>query len=226
MSNPVLKIAGGYWMQEIQITAVTPKEKGRVAIRFEDGVEVTLYRGELHKLTRQEMILLLHEGAYIPESLYMKVIKEILGIRVKKRALFLLERMDRTEQQLYDKLRQSGYPEVCVEDAVSYVKQFHYIDDLKYAKNYVRCLQGKKSRQRLSMDLMKKGVARDFIEQALEEEFETDEREKIKELLEKKHYDSAHADRKEQQRVYQFLMRRGYKSGDVLAVMRESEIFW
>lgn len=208
-------------MQEIQVITVTPKEKGRVHIRFEDGVEVELYRCELHKLSRQEQGILLREGEYIPLSLYQKVLKEIVGIRVKKRALFLLERMDRTEKQLYEKLRQSGYPEICVEEAVSYVKQYHYIDDLKYARTYVRYQQQKKSRQRLCQDLMQKGVSREFIRQALEEEYLSDEREKIKALLEKRHYDYACTDRREQQRMYQFLMRRGYKSGDILAVMRQ-----
>ncbi len=207
-------------MEEIQVVNVLPREKGRVGIRFADGVKVELYRGELNKLSRQEQYLLRNEGSYIPIELYNKILNEILGIRVKKRALFLLERMDRTEQQLYEKLCRSGYPEVCVQAAVEYVKQYHYIDDLKYAKNYVRCYQQKKSRQCLKMDLMKKGVAGEFIERALEEELESDEREKIKALLEKRRYDYNCTDRKEQQRMYQFLMRRGYKSSDIFAVMR------
>lgn len=49
----------------------------------------------------------------------------------------------------------------------------------------------------------------------------SDERAQIAELLEKRHYDAAQADRREQQRMYQFLMRRGFKSSDILAVMRE-----
>lgn len=208
-------------MDEIGVVSVVPREKGRVGIRFENGVEVELYRAELHKLSREEQYLLLKEGNEIPIGLYDKVLTEILGIRVKKRALFLLERMERTEYQLYEKLRRSGYPEVCVQAAVDYVKQYHYIDDLKYAGKYVRYHQRKKSRQRLRTDLMQKGVAGDLIERALEEEYVSDEREKIRELLEKRHYDCDSADRKEQQRMYQFLMRRGYKSGDILAVMRQ-----
>lgn len=207
-------------MPEVQIRAVVPQEKGRVRISFDNGTEVTLYRGELRKLPGQEGRLLLEEGGYIPETLYRKVLTQIVGIRAKKRALFLLERMDRTERQLYDKLRQNGYPEECVEDAVAYVKKYHYIDDLRYAKTYVRYHQQKKSRQRFRTDLMQKGVARETIELALEEEFASDDREKIRELLEKRHYDYATRDAKEQQRIYQFLMRRGYKSSDILGVMR------
>lgn len=207
-------------MPEIQIKAVVPQEKGRIRISFDNGTDVTLYRGELRKLPGQEGRLLLEEDGYIPETLYRKVMTEIVGIRAKKRALFLLEQMDRTEHQLYDKLKQNGYPEECIEEAIAYVKKYHYIDDLRYAKTYVRYHQQKKSRQRLKIDLMQKGVTREKIEMALEEEFASDEREKIRVLLEKRHYDYGTRDTKEQQRTYQFLMRRGYKSSDILGVMR------
>lgn len=207
-------------MSELQIVSVVPKEKRRVSIRFENGVEVTLYRSELRGLPLQEGTLLTQEGSYIPEELYQKILTEVVGIRAKKRALFLLEKMDRTEHQLYDKLRQNGYPEECVRDAVDYVKNYHYIDDLRYAKTYVRYHQQKKSRQRLKMDLLQKGVAKDTIEHALEEEFASDERDKIRALLEKRRYDYRTKDAKEQQRMYQFLLRRGYKSSDILGVMR------
>ena len=68
-------------------------------------------------------------------------------------------------------------------------------------------------------------VGREQIEQALAEEFVSDERAQIAELLEKRHYDAAQTDRREQQRMYQFLMRRGFKSSDILAVMREEHFF-
>lgn len=212
-------------MQEVQIKAVTPGEKGRIVICFEDGVQAALYRSELRSLPGQEGKLLLTEGGYVPGALYEKVLTEIVGVRAKKRALFLLERMDRTEQQLCEKLSQNGYPEVCVREAVAYVKKYHYIDDLRYAKTYVRYQQQKKSRQRLKTELMKKGVARDLIELALEDEYVSDEQEKIRCLLEKRHYDCTTADRKEQQRMYQFLMRRGYKSSDIVSVMRAQACF-
>lgn len=208
-------------MQELQIKAVVPGSKGRVCIRFENGTELSLYRGELRSLSGKESSLLLTEDAYIPMELYQKVLA-VVTLRAKKRALFLLEQMNRTEHQLYEKLKKNGYPEECIAEAVLYVKKFHYIDDLRYAEQYIRYHQQKKSRQRLKMDLMQKGVAKNTIELALEEEFEADERGKIKELLEKRHYDAA-GDRKEQQRTYQFLMRRGFKSSDILSVMRCSE---
>lgn len=212
-------------MQEVQITEVRRGEKGSVHISFETGVTVSLYRSEIRGLSPQEQRILLTEEAYLSWEEYRKILIEIVGLRAKKRAMFLLEKMDRTEKQLSEKLRQNGYPEECVAAAVDYVKQYHYIDDLRYAKQYIRYQQQKKSRQKLKMDLTQKGVAREVIEQALEEEFESDERVKIKVLLEKRNYDYSCADRREQQRTYQFLMRRGYRSSDILAVLRTGETF-
>ena len=207
-------------MAELQVLEVVPGEKRRVKIRFDNGEECTLYRSEIRGLSVCEGALLLEEGAYIPEEPYQKVLQRILAPRAKKRAMHLLEQMDRTERQLYEKLKQNGYPESCIAAAVDYVKQYHYIDDLRYARTYIRYRQQKRSRQRLKQDLMRKGVDGPTIEQALSEEYESDERAMIRELLEKKRYDPSGADEREKRRVCQFLLRRGYRTGDVLAVMQ------
>lgn len=59
-----------------------------------------------------------------------------------------------------------------------------------------------------------------MIEQALDEVFDSDEQLKIRQFLEKKHYEPKECDRKEQQKIYQYLMRRGFKSSDILHVMK------
>lgn len=199
---------------EQRIKDLIPKDKGKSAILFEDGTEVVLYKGEVRKLG-------LKEGMVVSEELYHQIMVEILGIRAKKRAMHLLERQDRTEKQLYDKLKQNGYPESCIEEAVSYVKSYHYIDDLRYARNHIRYHQEKKSLQRLKVDLMRKGVSKEVIEAAIEEEYLFDEKRKIRELLEKKHYSNGTMDENSKRKIYQFLLRRGFKSSDVLSVMRE-----
>ena len=200
-------------MEELQIIAITPQEKGKSLVQFDDGSRVLLYESEIRKLS-------LREGEYISKSLYEQILKEVVGIRAKKRAIHLLERMDRTENQLVEKLRKSGYPDRCIEDAIDYVKSYHYIDDARYAQNYVRYHQQKKSRQRLKMDLYAKGIDRNTVEEALEETFCSDEQKKIRQLLEKRHFCYGDSDRREQQKTYQFLMRRGFKSSDILHVMK------
>ena len=200
-------------MQELLVTEVIPREKGRTSIRFYNGMEVLLYKGEVRKLGLQEQTVISREK-------YDEIIYEILGTRAKKRAMFLLERMDRTEHQLRDKLMQNGYPAVCVDLAIDYVKKYHYIDDLRYATNYISYQQKRKSRQKLKIDLLTKGIDKNVIEQALDEAFDSDEQIKIRQLLEKKHYDPKECDRKEKQKTYQYLMRRGFKGSDILHVMK------
>lgn len=196
------------------MTSVIPLEKGKARIRFEDGSEVILYKGEIRKLGIQE-------GCVITDEVYHKIIDEILGQRAIKRAMHLLERQDRTERQLYDKLKENGYPEVCIESAISYVKRYHYIDDFRYASAYIRYRQEKKSRQKLKLELQAKGIARDVIEEALEEEYVSDDQKKILELLQKRRYSFENADTAEQRKNYQFLLRRGFQSSDILHVMRQ-----
>ena len=57
-------------------------------------------------------------------------------------------------------------------------------------------------------------------EQALEEIYENNDTEKIAEILKKRHYNPEQPDAKEMQKQYGYLMRRGYKSEDILRVMK------
>lgn len=200
------------------ICEIKPLEKGKSALILDNGEELILYRSELRALS-------LSGQKELPEELYRKIMDEIIGLRAKKRAMHLLERMDRTEKQIYDKLLQSGYPQECIDNAILYVKKYHYIDDRRYASNYIRCYQDRKSRLRMQQDLLRKGVSRALIEEVLEEEFQADERIQIRSLLEKRGFDATECDEKERQRCYQFLMRRGFKSSDILKVMRDSDNF-
>ncbi len=194
------------------VTSVEALDKKKVRVRFDNGTDIILYKGELHKLS-------LKEGSILSETQFQLVLKDVIGKRVKKRAMYLLEQQDRTEKQLYDKLKQNAYPEECILEAIAYVKSYHYIDDLRYARTYIRFHQEKKSRQRLKSDLMVKGVSRDLIEQALEEEFEANEAQMVLQLLQKRHYDASTTDEKEKRKTYQFLLRRGFRSKDIINAM-------
>lgn len=143
--------------------------------------------------------------------------------RAKRRALHILERSDRTEQELRDKLSKNYLPEV-VDAAVEYVKSYHYIDDHRYAVNYLNSRgKGKSSRQVEQELLYKKGISKAVLEKALEEAEPQDEQEQIRRWMEKKQIDPATANRDELRRFYQFLMRRGFRSADILAQLRQSE---
>ena len=195
----------------VQELTELPAKKVRVALEGAD--DLVLYRGEIRKYH-------IEEGTELPEEVYQDIFYTVIGKRAKKRAMHLLEKMDRTERNLRENLRLNGYPEKLIDDAVEYVKRYHYIDDLRYAENYIRFHQDRKSAQGLKLDLMKKGVAKELIEQALLEEYQSDEQEMIAQILQKKGYFSGEKLPAEQQRMYRYLLRRGYKSSDILHVMK------
>ena len=142
--------------------------------------------------------------------------------RAKRRALHILERSDRTEQELREKLSKNYLPEV-VDAAVEYVKSYHYIDDHRYAVNYLNSRGRVKSSRQVEQELLyKKGISKAVLEEAREEAEPQDEREQIRRWIEKKHIDPVNAAPEEKRRFYQFLRRRGFRSSDILAELREN----
>lgn len=187
--------------------------KGRYRVAFDNGVSCILYRSEAAQLSIEVQCSLTDEN-------YEYLINEIVGKRAKKRAMHILEQMDRTEHQLREKLARGEYPQECIDSAVEYVKKYRYLDDERFASSYVRYHQEKLSRQQLSVKLSQKGVSKDIIAEALEMEYEADDGEKIRNLLSKRHFDPDNTDRQENNKIYQYILRRGFKSSDILKEMR------
>ncbi len=188
--------------------------RGRQRIWLDDGAVFSLYPKEASAFGQA-----LAPGVCLEQEQFQELLQQVLIPRAKRRAMHLLERMERTEAQLREKLT-GDYPQEAVEAAVEYVKSYHYVDDLRYACNYVRCRCKEKSRLCLRMELYQRGVSKALVEQALEEEYgEEDEKEKIVRWLEKKHYEAGQADVKQKQRMYQFLLRKGFRAEDVLRVL-------
>lgn len=187
--------------------------KGKYMLYFEQGNSICVYGYEIRGMR-------LEEDTYISQEQYYHILHDIVGKRAKKRALHLLEQMDRTEQQLREKLMASDYPSECVEDAIAYVKSFHYIDDQRYADTFTRYSKERLSRGQIRQKLIAKGVSKELADSAIEAEYDTDESEHIRRLLEKKHFSQSAADEGTKRRMYQYLLRRGFRSSDILREMK------
>lgn len=192
--------------------------KGRHRVKFDTGVTCLLYRKEMSSFS-------IEKGKEITAQQYQELLEEVVGKRAKKRALHLLEQMDRTEKQLRDKLLANEYPQSCIDGAIAYVKGFHYLDDSRYASNYVRFSQEKMSKVQMKQKLIQKGIASSVIADAIEEAYVADEMEQIMALLRKRKFVPEEADEKEFQRTYQYVMRRGFKSSDILKAMKMDAVY-
>lgn len=191
------------------VTQLADMGKGRYKVYIEERPVFALYRGELNRLG-------IREGEEIPEESLREIREEILPLRAKKRAMNLLQKREYTSAGLREKLREGEYPEACIEEALAYVESYGYVDDLRYARDFIAYNLERKSRMRIEQDLLRKGIRKDTLRAVFDELEEQgtrqDEATMIKNLLEKKKYDAKTADRQEKQRMYAFLYRKGFHS--------------
>ena len=136
--------------------------------------------------------------------------------QAKLKALSLLTYMERTEFQLRKKLKDHQFSDEAIESAVEYVKSFGYINDAGYAERYIMNKQNSKSRQELYVALGQRGIRREYIEDALERCYESDnELRTIYRLCEKKHFAPDVATESEKKKMYQYLLRKGFHGEDI-----------
>lgn len=200
-------------MEITKVQALT-KQKYRIFLDGESAFAV--YKGELSRYH-------LEEGAVLPPEVYEELVNRVFKKRATLRAMHILERTDKTEAQLRRKLEESEYPKEAVESAIAYVTSYGYLDDRRYAEHYIEWKKQGKGKARLKMELVQKGISREIIEEVLESTDFGETREMIRQIILKKRKTDIPMNEKEKQRLYGFLMRKGFSSSDILAVMREEE---
>lgn len=198
------------------VTQITELSKSRCKVYIDREFAFVLYKGELR-------LYKVAEGKEISQKDYEELTKVVLPRRAKLRAMNLLQKRAYTEKQLRDKLEEGCYPEKILEEAIAYVKSYRYVDDVQYAVDYISCYEERKSAKMLEMQLLSKGVSKENIKEAFarwrEQGGIQDEESMIRELLEKKHYD-AECDIKEKNRIYGFLLRKGFSPDKIQEAMK------
>lgn len=194
------------------VTGITELTKSRCKIELDHQFAFVLYKGELRQYH-------LREGEAIREEDYQEIIDEVLPKRAKKRCMNLLQSRDYTESQLRAKLDQALYPPKIIDQAIDYVSSYRYINDLRYAEDYITTHETTRSHGRINQDLYRRGLSKETIEQAWHI-WETkggtqDEYAMIQILLQKKHYIPETATYKEKQKLYAYLTRKGYSPDSI-----------
>lgn len=204
----------------MQITRIEELNKTRCKVYIEQEFAFVLYKGELR-------LYKVKEGEDLTEEAYNTIMTEVLPKRAKLRAMNLLQKREYTTSQLRDKLKQGFYPASVLEEALDYVASFHYIDDLRYATDYIRCNEQSRSRKRIEQDLQNKGISKDMISRAWmeweEQGGEQDEEAMIRKLLAKRGYDSDTADYSRRQKEAAFLMRKGFSGESIRRALHDYE---
>ena len=135
----------------------------------------------------------------------------------KQKAYRLLSMRPHSEKELAKKLRDKGFPEAVIKEALENLHDLKYLDDASFAMQQARNLAVNRlwGDRRISDSLREKGIAAGLIAQAIaaaRQELPQDEAVTI--LIRKK---TDRTDRKTKQRIFASLMRRGFPTGLILS---------
>lgn len=143
--------------------------------------------------------------------------------KAAEKAMNLLLQQDRTKKELQDRLYRAGFSEQASAYAMEYVTGFGYIDDLRYARNYISFHKGNRSKKELRYKLMNRGVEPEVLAVALEEYESEDEQNVLSRLLIKRLKGKQLSDLEyaEQNKITTYLARKGFALPAIRRVMQE-----
>ena len=199
------------------VTKIEEHIKNKYKIYLNDAFAFVLYKGELRQFK-------IKEGEVLAEETYREIVEIVLTKRARLRTMHLLKTIDRTEADVRRKLREGLYPEEVIDAAIAYVKGYHYIDDARYAENYIASRSGSMSKNEIRQKLILKGIDKELIsEQLAEQDGDGNETEKalIRRLMLKKCKELPLSDYQEKNKLFAYLYRKGFAIGDIESVYRE-----
>ncbi len=202
-------------MQVIRIVELDKKKK---KIVLENEECFALYNGEVRKYQ-------LEEGAVVDDLVYQEILDQVLIKRARERMLYLLKDSDKTERQIREKLEAGYYPKTAIEAAVAFGKKYHYIDDIRYAENFIRGKGQQLSRKELEYKLQQRGIGKEMY-QSLYEELEEDgtqEDAALERLIQKKNVNFSEITPEEKQKLYAYFIRKGFSYEAVRKKLDEFE---
>jgi len=164
----------------------------------------------------------LKEGMELTQEEYLRIMDYSVFEKAKAKAFRYLGYSARTYKEVYEKLSDGGFPEEAIEKTMELLLSYGYVDDSRYAADYVKEYSKKYGKDRMKFELMRKGVAQGTIEEALEAS-EIDETEAIIELMSKRFRSGPtdEIDEKEKRRCYDYLSRRGYSYEKIMRAFKE-----
>ena len=200
------------------VTSIVPVDKRKSKVFVDEGFAFVLYRGEINRLH-------LKEGEELPLETYERIERELLDPRARARCVDLLKLSDKTEGEIRSRLSRDGYPLAVIDRAVEVLYKHRYLDDASYATRYVENVSMRKSPRQIAWELRKKGVDSELAAQAIKEAAVPQE-EAICALVKKKTGTKTQLDRKEREKLFAFLGRKGYSYEAIRRVLGEFDDFW
>ncbi len=188
-----------------EITAITPqlKDKRRCNI-FIDG---KFYCGMLLETTIKNRLKV--GKAVTEEELSLMQLESEKQTALDK-ALTHISASKKTEKQIREFLKSKGYLVAVSDFVIAKMKEYGFIDDYDYAKEYADFAQKKKGKRLIRMELKAKGVAEEEIDKALSETDSEKELFSATAILEK-YMKNRQADKETLYKAFKYLLGKGFE---------------
>ena len=197
----------------MRITEIRTQKKHLEKVIFENGEELLLDRDTCKEYA-------LRPGSMPDEKALEEMRWDSAYRRAKSRALWYLDRADRTEKGLYRKLLTAGFDERVSAAVIARLKELELLDDRRFAEHFSeRCREAGFSKRQAIAKMLEKGVPYALAKEQTDA-WETDESEQIRLLIEKK-YARKLEEENGVQRVYAALVRKGFSFGAVREALKK-----
>ena len=196
------------------ISRIEKYRKNKFLIYLNDEAAFALYAADIKQYG-------LKEDMELTDELYRSILDETLIKRAKSRTLHILDRQDKTEKQLRLKLRENLYPEEAINAAVEAAKAGNYLNDERYARQYIIEKSRVRSRRQIEAELLGKGIHKEIIADVIEEleEDVPSDLDLIEKIIYKKCDDPGKLDYTGTQKLLRYLTGKGFDIYDIRAVL-------
>lgn len=142
----------------------------------------------------------------------------------KKSALRFLSVRNHSSQELFRKLTKKKFPEIIVEKIISELISLGYVDDKKFAEQFLLELKRKfMGPLKIKNEMTKRGINRKVIDEVLNKYFVIEDLQKqlILDFLQKDKFPKRISNTKDLQKIYNHLVNRGFSPAVVLESLKE-----
>jgi regulatory protein len=144
--------------------------------------------------------------------------------KAKRAALRFLTHRPRTSKEVVEYLLQKGFERETAEAVLEEMVRFGYVDDRRFAKAWTEVRRSGKGygSGRIRRELLAKGISPKWINEALEQVEEDEERRLAMEVAERRYFRmKGEPWQNVERKLGSFLLRRGFSMDVVLDVLRE-----
>jgi regulatory protein len=204
------------------VTDLEEMEKSKIKVVIDDSYTFYLNRKEVDHFK-------LNKGMIITQEALEEILINTVYRRAKQKAISVLQLMDRTEQELRNKLSDAGFTNDIIDRTVAYVMEYGFLDNEKFTSSYIRARMNTKSRMVIKMELIQKGISKEVVERIMQIEYEIDENEEtedaelvaIRKVVAKKMRLSEELSPEEKKKIMASLYRKGFDIRKIKQVINQ-----